>query len=68
MSGPKWDDDDIERLRKDWAAGLSIATIAQRLGKTKAAVTGKAKRLGLTKLVSTVASQHGQNDKAPKIG
>jgi hypothetical protein len=66
MSGPKWNDENIERLRKDWAAGLSIATIAQRLATTQSAVTGKAKRLGLKKDASTVAFQHGQSDQAPK--
>jgi hypothetical protein len=63
MSGPKWNDENIDRLRKDWAAGLSLPTIAQRLGKTKSAVTGKAKRLGLKKLASTAAAQR---DLAPK--
>jgi hypothetical protein len=53
-------------LRQDWAAGLAIATIAQRLGTTKSAVIGKANRLGLKKHVSTVASQRGQNDQARK--
>jgi hypothetical protein len=63
VSGPKWDDENIDRLSKDWAAGLSIPTIAQRLGKTKSAVTGKAKRLGLEKRASKVASRR---DIAPK--
>jgi GcrA cell cycle regulator len=66
MSGPKWTDENIERLRSEWATGVSIATIAQRLATTKSAVTGKAKRLGLRKLASTVASQRGQNDKPLK--
>jgi hypothetical protein len=56
MSGPKWNGEDIDRLRKDWAAGLSTPAIAQRLAKTKSAVTGKAKRLGLKKITSPVAS------------
>jgi GcrA cell cycle regulator len=61
MSGPKWNNENIERLRQYWAAGLSIATIAQRLGTTKSAITGKAKRLGLKKIASSVASQRDQN-------
>jgi hypothetical protein len=60
MSGPKWDDEDIQRLREDWAAGLGVP------GKSKSGVTGKAKRLGLDKNASMGASQRDQNDKAPK--
>jgi hypothetical protein len=55
MSGPKWNDNDIERLRTDWAARRSIATIAQRMGTTKSAITSKAKRLGLKKLIPALA-------------
>jgi hypothetical protein len=67
MSGPKWNDDQIERLRADWALGLSIGTIAQRMGTTKSAVTGKAKRLGLKKHAATGPSQHDRDHKAQKI-
>lgn len=62
MSGPKWNDDDLKRLRNDLATGLSIATIAQRLGKTKSAITSKAKRLGLKKTGATLAPQRDQDD------
>jgi hypothetical protein len=44
VSGPKWENDRIKRVRADWAAGLSIATIARRLGTTKSAIAGKATR------------------------
>jgi hypothetical protein len=66
MSGPKWNDDHIERLRMDWAAGLSIATIAQRMGTTKSAITSKAKRLGLKKPILTLAFQRDQDNKTTK--
>jgi GcrA cell cycle regulator len=66
MSGPKWDDDHIERLRTDWVAGLSIATIAQRMGTTKSAITGKAKRLGLKKPIPALAFQRDQDNKTTK--
>jgi hypothetical protein len=63
MSGPKWDDGEIERLRMEWAAGLSIPKIAQRMGKTRSAVAGKAKRLGLKKH----EFRHDQGNKAPNV-
>ena len=64
MSGPKWNDDDIKLLRNEWAAGLSVVTIAQRLAKTKSAIISKAKRLGLKKPVPTLASQRDQDNKS----
>ena len=53
MGAQKWDNHRVERLRADWASGLSKPTIAQRLGTTKAAVVGKAKRLGLRERPTT---------------
>ena len=49
MGARKWSNDRIEDLRAEWAKGLSVAAIAQRLGTTRSAVTGKIKRLGLNK-------------------
>ncbi len=49
MGARKWSNDRIEQLRAEWAKGLSVAAIAQRLGITRSAVTGKIKRLGLNK-------------------
>ena len=62
MGAPKWDDSRIERLRADWDAGLPKPMIAQRLGTTKAAVVGKAKRLGL---LERPAPQRKRLDKDP---
>jgi hypothetical protein len=49
MGARKWSNDRVEDLRAEWAKGLSVAAIAQRLGTTRSAVTGKIKRLGLNK-------------------
>jgi hypothetical protein len=49
MGARKWSNDRIEQLRADWAKGLSVATISQRLGTTRSAVTSKIRRLELNK-------------------
>jgi DNA-binding CsgD family transcriptional regulator len=44
---PLWPDDRIGALRKLWRQGLSCTEIAPRLGVSKDAVVGKARRLRL---------------------
>lgn len=44
-----WTDARIEILRREWAAGMSGPLIAERLGISRSAVIGKAKRLGLAR-------------------
>ena len=43
----QWPDDLILRLRELWEAGHSTAEIGRRIGYSKNAVIGKARRLGL---------------------
>lgn len=50
-----WTDARIALLRSLWAAGLSAATISQRMGLTKNQVVGKAHRLGLAARPSPIA-------------
>lgn len=45
----KWTAAKIEILRREWAAGMSGPLIAERLGISRSAVIGKAKRLGLAR-------------------
>ncbi len=42
-----WTQELIDRLRKMWAEGLSTAEIGRRMGVSKNAITGKARRLNL---------------------
>lgn len=42
-----WNDERLEILRKRWNANIGSTTIAKELGTTKAAVIGKANRIGL---------------------
>jgi hypothetical protein len=42
-----WPEELIKRFKVLWAEGLSTAEIGRRLGKTKNAIVGKARRLGL---------------------
>lgn len=58
MSGPTdpypWDDGTIQRLGELWDEGLSAAEIGRRLGVSKNAVVGKARRLGLPERESPI--------------
>lgn len=48
MSGPSpWTPERLATLRAEWATGASTAEIGRRMGITKNAVIGKARRLGL---------------------
>ena len=42
-----WGAPEITRLREFWAAGMSCSAIGRKLGTTKNAIVGKARRLGL---------------------
>jgi hypothetical protein len=42
-----WSSPEIETLTKDWLSGLSATLIGQKLQRTRSAVCGKVKRLGL---------------------
>jgi GcrA cell cycle regulator len=42
-----WNESDVATLRAEWATGASTAKIGRRMGITKNAVIGKARRLGL---------------------
>jgi len=42
-----WNESDVATLRAEWATGASTAEIGRRMGITKNAVIGKARRLGL---------------------
>jgi GcrA cell cycle regulator len=42
-----WNESDVAMLRTEWATGASTAEIGRRMGITKNAVIGKARRLGL---------------------
>jgi len=42
-----WNESDVVTLRAEWATGASTAEIGRRMGITKNAVIGKARRLGL---------------------
>jgi GcrA cell cycle regulator len=44
-----WDAEDVERLKRLWAAGRSAAEIAPRLGYSRNAVCAKLKRMGLNR-------------------
>ncbi len=61
MGARKWSNNQIEQLRAEWAKGLSVAAIAQRLGATRSAVTGKIKRLGLNKRSFEIRSHPRRN-------
>jgi GcrA cell cycle regulator len=50
---PSWPPERVETLRRLWAEGLSAAQVAERLGVTRGAVTGKVARLGLQGRAST---------------
>lgn len=43
----EWTEELIEELRRLHAAGLSYRQIAMRLGRSRSAVCGKARRIGL---------------------
>jgi GcrA cell cycle regulator len=45
----EWNDEQIDALKRDWAAGDSGGVIAARFGCTRNAVVGKVHRLGLPK-------------------
>jgi GcrA cell cycle regulator len=48
MPKSDWSDEDVERLRELWAAGVSLSAIGREIGgRTKHMVQGKAQRLGL---------------------
>ncbi|MTW28635.1 hypothetical protein GM527_14145, partial [Streptococcus pneumoniae] len=50
-----WTEERVEKLKKDWKAGLSCSQIAARLGGiTRNAVIGKVHRLKLTGRAVTV--------------
>lgn len=42
-----WTDERIERVRNAWVEGLSASEIGKRLGSTRSAICGLARRLGL---------------------
>jgi hypothetical protein len=48
-----WSSPEIETLTTDWLSGLSAALIGQKLQRTRSAVCGKVKRLGLPLGTST---------------
>jgi hypothetical protein len=54
LSSP-WSKEEIGILSEMWVSGTSTASIARRLAKSRNAVTGKAKRLGLVRKVSDIA-------------
>jgi hypothetical protein len=45
--GEAWNDDDIAMLRQLAAADIDVSGIARRLGRTRAAVNTKARKLGI---------------------
>lgn len=42
-----WTDEEYERLRELWAAGVSWAKVGEELGKTRGQINGAVTRLGL---------------------
>lgn len=44
---PEWTPDQVAKLAELWATGLSGSQIAAQLGRTKNAIIGRARRLGL---------------------
>jgi hypothetical protein len=44
---PRWTAEDDRRLTFEWAEGLSLATVAKRLGRTQAATYWRAQQIGL---------------------
>jgi len=55
MSANDWNESKIEQLRNLWADGHSSAEIGRRIGMTKNAVIGKARRIGLPNRESPIA-------------
>jgi GcrA cell cycle regulator len=49
MTGHPWTDEQITLLIRLWGDGMPVLEMAERLGVTVAAITGKVHRLGLTK-------------------
>ena len=60
-----WPEERIARLRVLWGEGHSIAEIGRRLGFTKSAVVGKARRLDLPERPSPIR-RGGPGPKPPK--
>ncbi len=59
-----WNDDILARLRLLWSQGLSTAKIGRRLGVSKNAIIGKAKRIGLPERQSPI--RRSSNKGAPR--
>jgi GcrA cell cycle regulator len=62
---PSWPPERVEALRRLWAEGLSAAQVAERLGVTRGAVTGKVARLGLQGRASTARANAIRRGRAP---
>lgn len=58
MSGShaEWSEDQVNQLRELWESGLSSAKIGQKLGMSKNAIVGKARRLSLSSRPSPIGA------------
>jgi hypothetical protein len=59
-----WSSPEIETLTRDWLSGLSATLIGQKLQRTRSAVCGKVKRLGLP--LGTSQRVKASKQKSPK--
>ena len=68
-TGPEtgWTEDLIERLRRHWDEGLSAAQIGRRLGMSRSAIIGKARRLELSARASPVGGRSKARREADEV-
>jgi GcrA cell cycle regulator len=64
-----WDDERIERLKKEWAEGGTASSIGNRMGCSRNAIIGKVHRLDLPdrgRLSNRVYGKKGTRSRSPK--
>jgi len=67
MRGEEWSEEDIVRLRQLWNEGHSAAEIGRRIKKSKNAVIGKVRRIGLVHRPNPVACGRPFTDEESEI-